>query len=281
MQKDRKQNIIFFDARRDIAIPGNGHEVIRFCAEQFLQVGKQAIKEKGTFHVALSGGNTPKAIFQCLASSEYATQIDWQNVFLFWSDERNVNPDDAQSNYKMAMDAGLASLPIKKENIHRMPAEGEAIEIEKAAKDYEKLVAEVLPKSSFDLVMLGMGEDGHTASLFPKTHGLHAKGRLVIANYIPQLNTWRMTLTYECINLAKNIHIYVLGKNKAKMVKQIFSNSLDPDEFPIHKIGTRKHKALWILDTDAASELAFLKETIINDLLINKLDDSAALKPRD
>lgn len=255
MQQDAKQKTVFFDDRRDITVPGNAHDTTHFCVEQFLKIGNAAIQEKGKFNVALSGGSTPKAIFQLLASPEYCSGIDWSNVALFWSDERNVAADDPQSNYKMAMDAGFASLPIKQENIHRMRAEGEAIEIEEAAKAYERLVLELVPKASFDLVMLGMGEDGHTASLFPKTHGLHAEERLVIANFIPQLNIWRMTLTYECINLAQNISIYVLGKNKAAMVKRILSSPLDPDELPIQKIGTRKHKALWILDSEAASDL--------------------------
>lgn len=255
--------IIFFDDRRDLVIPGNAQETTRFCAEAFVKTANHAIQEKGTFYAALSGGNTPKAVFQHLASVEFNSQIDWKNVVLFWSDERNVGPKDIQSNYKMAMDAGLDSLPIKKENIHRMQAEGEAIEIEDAAKAYEQLILEIVPNASFDLVMLGMGEDGHTASLFPKTHGLHAEGRLVIANFVPQLNTWRMSLTFEGINAAKNIHIYVLGKNKAQMVKRILSNTPDPDELPIEKIGTRRNKALWILDREAASDLAYLKESTI------------------
>jgi 6-phosphogluconolactonase len=255
MQHDIHKTV-FFDDRRDIAIPGNARETTLFCAEQFLKIGNAAIQERGVFNAALSGGSTPKAIFQLLASPELRSQIDWKNVVLFWSDERNVLPDDPQSNYKMAMDAGFASLPLKKENIHRMPAEGEAIEAEDAAKEYEKLILKLVPKASFDFVMLGMGEDGHTASLFPKTHGLHAEERLTIVNFVPQLNTWRMTLTYECINQSKNISIYVIGKNKAAMVKKVLSAPSEPDEFPIQKIGTRKHKALWILDTDAASELS-------------------------
>lgn len=254
-----KPKTYFFDDRRDIAIPGNAEETLRYCAEQFITIGNTAIREHGSFNVALSGGSTPKALFQLLASPEFKSGIDWSHVVLFWSDERNVQPDDLQSNYKMAMDAGFASLPIPQENIHRMPAEG--IEIEDSAKEYEKLILELVPNASFDLVMLGMGEDGHTASLFPKTHGLHAEDRLVIANFIPELNIWRMTLTYECINSAKNISIYVIGKNKSEMIKRVLSDPQDPDELPIQKIGTRLHKALWIADTDAASELSDLKET--------------------
>lgn len=253
MVLDPAHPIIFFDDRRDIAIPGNAHETLLFCAEEFLNLGNTAIRGKGKFHVALSGGSTPKALFQRLASPDLKNRIDWENVVLFWSDERNVPPDSPESNYKMAMDAGFSSLPIPQSNIHRMPAEG--IKIEEAAKEYENLIFNLVPNASFDLVMLGMGEDGHTASLFPKTHGLHTNDRLVIANFIPQHNTWRMTLTYECINQAQHISIYVIGKNKASMLKRVLSDPQDPDEFPIQKIGTRTHKALWIADIDAANTI--------------------------
>ena len=103
--------------------------------------------------------------------------------------------------------------------------------------------------------MLGMGEDGHTASLFPRTHGLHSQDRWVVANYIPEKHTWRMTLTFECINAAKHISIYVLGKSKSSMVKRVLSNPYEPDELPIQRIGIPEHKALWILDQDASKEL--------------------------
>lgn len=254
MVQPEKKAIIFFDDRRDIVVPGNAQETLIFCAEQFLDIGNLAILEKGIFHVALSGGSTPKALFQLLATPTYQSRIQWEKVMLFWSDERNVLPDSSDSNYKMAMDAGFSSLPIPAENIHRMPAEG--IAVEDAAKEYEKLILALVPKASFDLVMLGMGEDGHTASLFPKTHGLHSEDRLVVANFIPRLNTWRMTLTYECINAAHHISIYVIGKNKATMLEEVLCGPQDPDELPIQKIGTRLHKALWITDIDAASKLA-------------------------
>ena len=253
MASDEKNPVYFLDDRRDLIVPGNAQETLLFCAEQFLHIGNLAIAERGIFNVALSGGNTPKALYQLLATPSYRSRINWKNVVLFWSDERNVSPENQESNYKMTMDAGISSLPILKENIHRMPAEG--IQVEDAAKAYETLILEQVPGATFDMVMLGMGEDGHTASLFPKTHGLHTDDRLVIANFIPKLNTWRMTLTYECINAARHISIYVIGKNKAAMLEEVLCGPEDPDELPIQKIGTRMHKALWIADTDAARSL--------------------------
>ena len=129
----------------------------------------------------------------------------------YMSDERAVPPDHPDSNYRMAMEAGFNQFNIPEEHIYRMKAE---TDIETNAVEYEKLIESLLSKGIFDLVMLGMGEDGHTASLFPKTHGLHTNGRLVIANYVPTLNTWRMTLTFNCINQATHIVVYVIGKNK-------------------------------------------------------------------
>lgn len=253
MLQPGKLHIDFYDDRRDVVIPGNAQETLIFCAEQFLHIGNNAIKDKGAFHVALSGGSTPKALFQLLSSPEYNQRISWEKVFLFWSDERNVPPDNPESNYKMAMDAGFSSLPIPETNIHRMPAEG--LDLAESAKQYEKLILGIVPNGSFDLVMLGMGEDGHTASLFPKTHGLHAESCLVCANFVPQLDTWRMTLSFECINAAQHISIYVIGKNKAPMVKQILMSPPEFDELPIQKIGTRLHKAMWIIDSAAGSLL--------------------------
>lgn len=241
-----------FDERRDIVIGGSVKETIDFCIEHFLRVGNKAIADHGFFSVALSGGSTPKAIFEGLCQPYNKDRIDWTKVLLFWGDERAVLPTDADSNYRMAMEAGLKHLPISKDHIFRMEAE---TDIEKNALEYEQTIREILPSNSFDLVMLGMGDDGHTASLFPYTHALKTSGRLVVGNYIPEKDTWRMTLTFECINQAKNIVIYVLGKNKASMVKQVFTSLYDPTVLPIQQVGTAKHKALWILDGDAAAQL--------------------------
>jgi 6-phosphogluconolactonase len=250
-----KDMIESFDERRDIIIPGAYIETIHFCVKQFLQIAHNAIEERGRFTVAVSGGSTPNAIFALLSKTENKEQIDWNKVFLFWSDERSVPPDHPDSNFHMAMEAGLDQLPIPKEQIFRMEAE---TNIEEHAARYEQLIKTHVPNGIFDLVMLGMGEDGHTASLFPHTHGLQAENRFVIANYVPQKETWRMSLTYECINQARHICIYVLGQNKGEMVAQALLSPYRPDHLPIQKIGTAQHKALWILD-QAASQMLINK----------------------
>lgn len=240
--------------RRSVAIPGGYKETIDFCTDHFITTANKAIAQKGFFSVALCGGSTPKALFESLALEKNWKEINWSRVLLFWSDERCVPPDHVDSNYRMAMEAGFLRLPIPDENIHRMQAEKDA---EQGARDYENIIKEKRAHP-FDLITLGMGSDGHTASLFPKTHGLHAMERLVIANYIPQMKCWRMTMTYECINAAKCIAIYVLGPEKAPTVKKVLQSisNLDADLYPIQKIGTPTNKALWILDNAAAAGLA-------------------------
>jgi 6-phosphogluconolactonase len=253
MNVNEKQQLIrFFDDRRDLAIPGDHQATLNFCMEHFITQAAAAIELKGNFYVALSGGSTPKAVYEGLTTLPYRTAIDWTKVHLFWSDERCVPPYHPESNYHMALEAGFGKLRIPAENIHRIQAEGD---VEEGALAYEHLIQAKVPNSQFDLILLGMGDDGHTASLFPKTHALHAKRRLVVANFLPEKNIWRITFTFDCINKAKYADLYVLGKKKADMVKKALTGPYIPDELPVQRVGTREHKSLWILDKEAASLL--------------------------
>lgn len=249
---DWKELIRFYDVRRYIAICENQESMIHFCVEQFIDASERAIEHWGNFSVALSGGSTPKRIFQALTSPKNRNRVQWDKLLLFWGDERAVPADHPDSNYRMAIEAGFGSVPIAAKNIFRMVAENT---IDENARRYEQLIKDNVPNGSFDLVMLGMGEDGHTASLFPKTHALDAEKRLVVSNFVPQINAWRMTLTFEAINSAKESIIYVMGKSKATMIAKIFEASA-LSELPIEKIGTPQHPTLWVLDKEAASELA-------------------------
>jgi len=248
-----KKNMHFFswDERRDIAHPGNEKETLIFSIEHFINCAKEAIKLHGYFAVALSGGSTPKAIFEALSKAPYSSAIDWAKVLLFWSDERSVAPTNPASNFHMAVDAGFKNLAIPAEHFFRMEAEDN---IEENARNYEMKIKGVLGSRPFDLIMLGMGEDGHTASLFPGTKALEEKERCVVANHIPQKDTWRMTLTYPLINKAKNIVLYVIGKSKREMVTKVFLKENTPP-FPVSLVGTSNNKALWILDSDACVDL--------------------------
>jgi len=237
-----------WDERRTLAVPGDEKATLTYSAEHWIFLAKKAIEQKGSFFAALSGGSTPKAIYTLLATT-YSSQIDWTKVHLFWSDERCVPPTDPENNYYMAMEAGIKALSIPASHIHRMHAEKD---IEKHATLYEAEIRKTLGSSSFDLIMLGMGEDGHTASLFPSTEALKVADKLIVANTVPSKKCTRMTMTFPCINSAQNIVIYVIGAAKASMLKRALSKG---EELPVQRVGTKKHKALWIADESAASSL--------------------------
>jgi 6-phosphogluconolactonase len=241
--------LIPWDERRELVIPGDEKVAISFAADHWIDLGKAAIAKSGHFAVALSGGSTPKAIFKRLAQKTNA--LDWSKVWLFWSDERSVAPEHPDSNYHMAMTAGLNTLPVLPDHIFRMKAEDH---IEQHALEYEELIKKKLNNNLFDLVMLGLGEDGHTASLFPATKALDVKNHLVVANHVPQKNTWRMSFTFSCINQSKLSVIYTLGETKASIVKQVLEAKL-PSPWPASFVGTKEHKALWILDDLASQNL--------------------------
>ncbi len=242
--------ITSWDERRDIALPGDVKETLQFALDHFLNAYKEAIAAKNSFYVALSGGSTPKALFALLTTPPSSLAIDWKKVHLFWSDERSVSKEDLDSNYHMAMEAGFAKVGIPENQIHPMEAE---VSIQEKARTYETLIKAELKGRGFDYLMLGMGDDGHTASLFPGTDGLHRADRLVIANYIPQKSTWRMTLTFTCINAASHIVLYVLGSSKKEKLFEILS--LQESIYPIQQVGTEDHKALFIVDNEAAKLL--------------------------
>ena len=240
------------DHRRHFAIPGNREQTIAFCVQHFLLVGRQAIEQRGLFSVALAGGSTPKAVYEQLAWPENAEKLDWTKVQLFWGDERPVALDHPKSNYKMAMDAAFGSLPIRQEHIFPMEAENNSLE---NARKYEETIKQRILSDSFDLVILGMGQDGHTASLFPHTQSLQVKNQLVHSYFVPQQDSIRMTLTYECINAAHSICILAMGKEKAQTVERVFYSEENIEQFPVQNIGTKITPALWILDTEAGAKV--------------------------
>lgn len=237
-----------WDDRRLLALPGDEQTTIAYAVEHWIHAAKRAIQQRGRFAVALSGGSTPKAIYAALS---HTAEIDWTKVFLFWSDERSVPSNHPDSNYHMAHQTGLLA-HVPPSQIFRMKADGD---IEKNAREYEEIIHQTLDKHLFDLVMLGVGEDGHTASLFPDTAALDST-RLVAANHIPQKDTWRMTLTFPCINNSHQTAIYALGANKELIVPKVL-NSPIVSHYPASQIGTHEHKALWILDQNASRYLSF------------------------
>jgi 6-phosphogluconolactonase len=233
-----------FDERRNVALGDTKEEAIHFAVEHWIKTARAAIAQQGQFAVALSGGSTPAAIYTLLSSPRYAQQLDWSKVLFFWSDERPVPPTHPENNYQMALNHGLAVLPAQ---FFRMEAD---YEIEINANRYEELIKKLLGPSLFDLVMLGVGEDGHTASLFPNTEALQENHRLVVPNFLPHKKIWRMTLTFPCINQSQMSTLYVLGASKQSIVNAVLTAPMD-SPYPASRIGTTEHPALWIVDRDA------------------------------
>jgi 6-phosphogluconolactonase len=231
----------------------------RRTAKHFVEVVEHAALQRGRARIAISGGSTPKAAFQLLADPglPWIKRMPWDKLELYWVDERTVPPDHPESNYRMTREAMLDHVPLKAEQVHRM--EGE-LEPEVAAARYESLLRnnfrlEGAETPRFDLVALGMGDDGHTASIFPHTEAIHTLGRLVTANQVPQKDTWRITLTWPVINQGSSVFFLIGGKNKVELVKEVFTGPLDPERLPSQLIWPSSGILTLILDKDAAALL--------------------------
>lgn len=225
------------------------------AAGEFVNCATRAIRERGRFSVALSGGNTPRAIYSLLAE-KYAHFISWEQVFVFFGDERHVPPDHPDSNFRMANQSLLSRVPIPAKNIHRIQAE---LAAPIAADQYQATLQEFfslqdgeLPR--FDLVMLGMGDDGHTASLFPGTAALEETSRTVVANHVEKLQSDRITLTFPVLNATSAVLITIAGGNKAPIVRDIV-NSPEKNLYPIQRVRPRNGRLLWLVEQQAASLL--------------------------
>ncbi|UCE19640.1 MAG: 6-phosphogluconolactonase [Gemmatimonadota bacterium] len=233
-------------------------------AEQFLKLAVKAIATHGRCALSLAGGSTPRKIYSLLASEEFVKKIGWQFVHVFWGDERCVPPDHSDSNYRMARETLLDHVPLPKDNIHRIRGE---IEPAKAADDYERRLlsffyprfrrkeirtGELLPR--FDLVLLGIGQDGHTASLFPDNSALDEKERLVTSVYAPPEITprWRITMTLPVLNNASSVFFIVTGAHKRETVQAILNDSkTSRKRYPAAMVRP-KRGAVWWLDGDVA-----------------------------
>ena len=223
---------------------GKEEKVLDFCVVHFLDEAVMALNERGRFAVALSGGSTPKMFYEALTEEESASKLDWTKIGLFWSDERAVAPDHPDSNYAMAMHY-FSKPPFNQAKVFRMQAERE--DRDQAAIEYEEEIRHFCPDARLDLVYLGLGEDGHIASLFPETDALLVKDKLVVANFVPKLNSWRMTLTYEAINSARNIVVLVVGKKKAKILHEVIDGE-DQTRYPAQKVSGQEIPAFFVSD---------------------------------
>lgn len=226
------------------------------ATERILVLLKRAISERGEFHMALAGGTTPRQLYQRLSSPRFADHIPWDKIHLYFSDERSVPPDHPDSNYHMVYETLISRVPLREQNVHRI--HGELTDTAEAARDYATILRSHLPKSpcgqvQFDLVLLGMGSDGHVASLFPNTAILQQWGALVDTVHVEKLATWRVSVTFQVIDNARNIMILVSGEQKANVIRQVFSDP-PPNKLPVQMI-TPKGECEWYIDNAAAQLL--------------------------
>ena len=218
----------------------NSGELARGAAEYFVAQSPET--------VALSGGSTPKLMYQILAD-QFRDQVPWSNIHFFWSDERHVPPDHAESNYRMAHEALLSRVPVSTNNVHRI--RGENPNAADAASEYEQTLIQVTnqPLPSLDLILLGLGTDGHTASIFPGSEVLHETKRLVAAPWVEKFKTHRITMTLPLINNAAAILFVVSGAEKAEIVKEILEGE---EKYPAQAVKPTQGELIWMLDKDAA-----------------------------
>jgi 6-phosphogluconolactonase len=229
------------------------------AVRHFVELAEQAIATRGRARIAISGGSTPKATFQLLAdpTQPWRARMPWDRIELFWVDERCVAPDHPDSNYRMTREALLDRAPLRPEQIHRM--EGE-LDPEEGAARYESELRntfrlEGAETPAFDILQLGMGADGHTASLFPHTDALRALGRLSVANHVQNKDAWRITLTWPVINHSRNVFFLIAGADKAAILREVFLGPRDVERLPSQLIHPSGDILTLILDKAAASLL--------------------------
>lgn len=224
-----------------IEIFANAQELARGAAKYFVARSGEAVAAKGFFNVALSGGSTPKLLYELLVNLD----VPWTKTHFFWSDERHVPPDHPDSNYRMTYEAMLSRVPVPETNVHRI--HGENPDAAEAAREYEQTVQQL------DLILLGLGPDGHTASIFPGSEVLHETVRLVAAPWVEKFNAYRITMTLPLLNSGGSVLFLVSGAEKAEIVKEVIEG---PKKYPAQFVQPANGQLLWMLDKDASANLA-------------------------
>lgn len=241
----------------EIRVLTTPQELFEAAAEEVVHDANEAVQQRGRFTIALSGGSTPKNLFNLLATNARNT-FPWEKTFFFWSDERHVAPTDPDSNYRMANEVMLSKVPVPPQNVFRVRAENP--DAAAAASEYEKLLQKAFQVESgavpvFDLILLGMGPDGHTASLFPGTAALQEKSRLVVANWVEKLKTHRLTFTLPVLDAARCVAFLVSGVDKAPALKAVLEENVPGEQFPAKQVRPANGRLIWFLDRAAASGL--------------------------
>ncbi len=239
----------------NMRVGSDAEEVARTVAERFAELARASVAERGVFSVALAGGTTPKRVYELLAGEELRGQVPWEGVHVFFGDERAVPPDHADSNYRMAHEALLSRVEIPAQNIHRMRGEGDAAANASLYEDELRAFFGDVEWPRLDLVMLGMGDDGHTASLFPGTDALREVRAWAVANWVEKLDTWRVTLTAPAINHARHVFFVVTGAGKAARLAEVLKGERDPTRLPSQLIEPADGALEWFVDEAAAADL--------------------------
>lgn len=243
----------------EILICADAAELAREAARRFAELAEVFVGDAGRFTVALSGGSTPKAMFSILAEKPFADSLPWRSICFFWGDERCVPSGHAESNYRMADETLLSKVSIPRENIFRIPAED--ADHERAAASYSQTISRFFKLAEsdfprFDLIFLGMGADGHTASLFPGTAALQTSDRIAVANYVEKFQAYRITLTAATINNAFNVIFLVAGEDKASALKEVIEGQRNTAKYPGQLIEPHYGTLLWMVDEAAATHLS-------------------------
>ena len=238
----------------DVRVFPKPEEAHRAAAETIATLSRESITARNRFCVALSGGSTPRRLYRLLASDPFIGAIDWTRWHVFWGDERCVPPDHDDSNYRMAEEALLDHVPIPDHQIYRIRGEAEPAVV---ATEYEEGLRGVLPGPDYklDLILLGMGDDGHTASLFPETKALAEKDRLVVANWVPKFHAYRITFTLALINGARTVLFLVAGESKSDALSLVLDPTAGGDVPPAASVRPASGDLRWIVDGAAASRL--------------------------
>jgi 6-phosphogluconolactonase len=236
--------------KKNIHIYPNKEKLVAATTERVVDSIEKAIAENGLCNVALAGGNTPGGVYSMLATNHYQDRVDWNKLHFFWGDERMVSPEHQDSNYRMVRETLLDHVAIPDSNVHRIWGE---IAPEQAAEEYSSLLNNHfktdLPR--FDIILLGLGEDGHTASLFPETDAVEEGERHAVAVFVPKLDTWRVTLTLPVLNAASEIYFLVSGRSKSDIIQRIMSIKQPSKEFPATMVNPANGELHWMLDSEA------------------------------
>jgi len=245
----------------EIRILTTPQELFEVAAEEVVRAATEAVAQRGQFTIALSGGSTPKNLFNLLATNA-RTVFPWDRTYFFWSDERHVPPTDPESNYRMAEEIMLSKIPVNAGNVFRIAAENpDAAAVAEAYEQTLRKFFQLQPGQVpvFDLILLGVGPDGHTASLFPNTAGLQEKTRLVIANWVDKLKANRLTMTLPVLNSAREMSFLASGTDKAQVLRTVLEEDAPPEQYPAKLVRPSNGRLIWFVDRAAASQLTSTK----------------------